>query len=765
MSDVPIGPELGPGLGTAEERAADEALRQNAAAAEAHRRARRMKGKRSTLDLIKYAQARPIVLTVVAVFVVLTASWGGYLYHVSYHKYFGKFTPHEQYLCREEELMLGLQKLMLRKAKAELLFLHGDPGSGGLAKARREKQYLIDKSRFDDNSGHGPAHPTLDVHDTKQRSKIKGLQMTHVERRVEDLSPDERKEWEETIEYAPNRVYVSSDMGFYQMSYGNVNIDTESGSTMVGQALGTHSRVGNGFSTMVYYRIWKNANDYIRGMLYQYSQKKARLDGVKPVCRDLKDCRHLPEMHLKVGRGLHNIFFPANLRRYPFTFVRHPLNRFISGYTEIEYRYKQAQVEHEWWLEHHSKKAKVKENFVYDKEHSTEKAIEGAKLIKAKQEKDRKAKIAAQSKFATLSKKHIKGNAAQARSVRSHHNKAKAEYDQHGTIEGPGIHLEKKVLPMKASIGTAARFMEFIDMVLMFDGSRRIFKTFDTSSEMAHIAPQVGTIFAANLAESLPLRQYKLEAFRDEWRSLSEETAQPRLLQVREALKNHTNLWSHPSSGDEYNTTRASSEFIENATVITMEQLKQAEEKERAARVARAVRELERVQVQFKLGLAENTEVIAATTAVDRLRAEENSATQSSRPYKITDTVADTGTPFWLTLPEFRTQEVYYTRALCRIYLSDFICTDYSLPDVCADIIEDVDIYTAEYELKQREKAWANRSLANTLLPDWLLYAIAEIPCTLFADSPPSCISSFVHGDVLDEKDDFDEWPDDHDEL
>ena len=39
--------------------------------------------------------------------------------------------------------------------------------------------------------------------------------------------------------------------------------------------------------------------------------------------------------------AIRNMIYPSSMRRYPFTFVRDPIERFISGYTEIEYRYQQ----------------------------------------------------------------------------------------------------------------------------------------------------------------------------------------------------------------------------------------------------------------------------------------------------------------------------------------------------------------------------------------------------------------------------------------
>ena len=133
--------------------------------------------------------------------------------------------------------------------------------------------------------------------------------------------------------------------------------------------------------------------------------------------------------------------------------------------------------------------------------------------------------------------------------------------------------------------------------------------------------------------------------------------------------------------------------------------------------------------------------------------------------YQLKNTVAETAKPLWLTLPKFRKPEIFYTRALCRIYISDFICANYELPAVCSDILDDVDAFTTEYEVKQKDKVWEHRSIANTIFPEWFLHAIAEIPCMFLSDSPPMCIAKFVYGNDFDEEDHYDEYDSEHDEL
>jgi hypothetical protein len=73
------------------------------------------------MRLLQLPMTYPVVSVLFIGAVVLLLSWVGYLYHHTYHKYLGgKFTTHDQLMCREEPLMLGLQKLMWANAKREL---------------------------------------------------------------------------------------------------------------------------------------------------------------------------------------------------------------------------------------------------------------------------------------------------------------------------------------------------------------------------------------------------------------------------------------------------------------------------------------------------------------------------------------------------------------------------------------------------------------------------------------------------------------------
>lgn len=96
-----------------------------------------------------------------------------------------------------------------------------------------------------------------------------------------------------------------------------------------------------------------------------------------------------------------------------------------------------------------------------------------------------------------------------------------------------------------------------------------------------------------------------------------------------------------------------------------------------------------------------------------------------------------------------------YLRALCRIYLVDFICGDYSLPPVCADLYAEVDDAISQLNEKAKQPSLWNRFRLNFIrqrIPQPLLHFIASFYCVL--DRSPSCEAAIVYGEVFDEEDD-----------
>lgn len=123
--------------------------------------------------------------------------------------------------------------------------------------------------------------------------------------------------------------FQGSDMDFYRRHFGVVE-------------LLLHPSNKKNLSSIIYYRIYKNANDNIRSLLTEY----AYLAENQSASFEAQNCRNEECFHRKIhylqATAVKAVYFNAKQRRFPFTFVRDPLMRFISAMTEVEYRSQKA---------------------------------------------------------------------------------------------------------------------------------------------------------------------------------------------------------------------------------------------------------------------------------------------------------------------------------------------------------------------------------------------------------------------------------------
>ena len=867
-----------------------------------------VKTRESVWKIGQLIRKHPVILAIAIFVAYMIIGWFGYVYHVINHRYFGAFTPHEKALCRDEGMMLYVQRVMWARAKGEIANIITDDKKNeyyGISRKHASEEVLkshaleVEEAESADatgqskltrrKSGSGVAadpystakveRETVHVKKIMQhRHKMKNLhadnfspgvpktnfakKKSHIHRQRKkaikkaDLEGDDNaigiqhhlnyidvrtvnndpltdsfdEAGSENAQLDPlnpySRVRVTSDMGFYQHSFGTVDVATVSTTNILGQSLSTYN-TGNGFSTVVYYRIWKNANDYIRGLLYQFAQKKKVMDGETPHCVNLKDCAQQKggkggASETMPGERLKSLFFPAALRRFPFTFVRDPLSRFISGYTEIEYRYDLAARNNqklglpaggtpgllggevdpnsgapilpgspratgrpgihyedtrnggqvEWFL--NRKGQKVKKNKGIGSSATVK--VGGERSKGTARDKDRRRKPGTQG-IDNVVKTEREARMRATADGRTSTADELVDGDMYGivppTAHDPIVQQTQllKVMPLRHPLGSVLRFTEFVDLVLHYDGSRRLFRTYDNNHEMAHIAPQIGSLIAAAVSEALPMRMFRLEDFSKEWKRLVKETAQPRLGEVRDAVKNHTKLWQHPSSDDVHKTTLAANELLQKALGITAEVVVaditsgRLEKQEKEAwlydrEIAAAAGEnaagnshFQRHHLSITSRDEEDPSAFTLKKEGKRSMAETAELVQRARqgmPHEL------------LRLPHYRSLEVGYLRAICRIYVSDYVCADYELPYVCHDLHSELEELESQWEAAEDvryRKHGGGMSLMHALLPHWLLYAIAEIPCTLLSTSPPTCIAMFVHGNHL-----YDDL-DDHEEL
>lgn len=138
--------------------------------------------------------------------------------------------------------------------------------------------------------------------------------------------------------------YTSNDLGFYSFTYGTGSIIKN----------GTNSKSkSNSPTTLVYYRLLKNGNSHIRTNMYNYYKQHGKdyccslnntFNGHKVILSIKKECGFICMQ--TVLETSYAESFPKSTSlfkikkqkeiKFPFTFVRNPITRFISGYTEIE---------------------------------------------------------------------------------------------------------------------------------------------------------------------------------------------------------------------------------------------------------------------------------------------------------------------------------------------------------------------------------------------------------------------------------------------
>jgi hypothetical protein len=254
----------------------------------------------------------------------------------------------------------------------------------------------------------------------------------------------QRKQWKRAkleVYRTAQKGFGGGDMDFYLQPYGMTILNL----TSVRLRFDPEFRPSNNdYDELVYYRIWKNGNSNIRSLLFQYAymaddyQLKKSLknldfnyDSFLHHCAENSECAH-PDISEKAAEYMKTYDSSSansqDSKRYSFTFSRNPIDRFISGLTEIEYQMK----------------------------------------------------------------------------VRNQHS-----------------------FPFKHPYGSLLRVMEFIDFILLSNGSKRFFQNFGYL-EILHIFPMIGTLLIhpkqQKNGEAEKLRIFPLENdFDSSWKELSEE--------------------------------------------------------------------------------------------------------------------------------------------------------------------------------------------------------------------------------------------------
>ena len=452
--------------------------------------------------------------------------------------------------------------------------------------------------------------------------------MVSVQRHQLELA---REELTEDLAQSTDRLRATTsllDFQFYMYNVGTTDVEIVHPRVSLSTSRGNRG----GYTAIVYYRLVKAANDRIRNMLYKFAYRNGFHERDYSNCLGT-ECRYssgIAEQEKHRKPGVVNLFLPPTIRRYPFTFVRAPLDRFVSGYKEIEYL--------------------------------TSLAVQQGK---------------------------------------------------------------PSWLLFSSAPGTAERFKEFVRFILLHNGSGKLL-SFPGADDFRHVTPLIGTLQLASQMEHSPLRIFKLETFEADWGRLARDVGQPNLWQV----------WSekfepHASASDPLGSAATAWDFLAPAVNMTRSEYS-------ALKVARDA-ELEAHRSATAQAQAGPVDTIVALRA-DLLPADPagTAATNKAR-------VASAKPPPRLRAMSPSLSSALYLRAVCRIYLADYICADYQLPPVCADLLDEVLERSAHTERLERTRRW-KRTIVERVAPEWLLRLVAEPFCILLSKSPPECIGRFLVG-------------------
>eukprot|EP01036_Dinobryon_divergens_P022453 gene22453-30710_t len=241
-------------------------------------------------------------------------------------------------------------------------------------------------------------------------------------------------------------------------------------------------------------------------------------------------------------------------------------------------------------------------------------------------------------------------------------------------------------------IGSQERFQEFVNFILLSSGSLKFLRE-NSNFHINHLVPQVGTIYLGKKVETQrqPLRLFRFEDFDNELKRLSVESGVKEIYALYTKF-GKTDLSPHETSKDPLKTTLAAKSFLSYASVD-----------------------------------AYNTFYSGSNGTMQRL-----------------------DIPSGFALSEYQERARAYLVAICRFYITDYICAGYKLPADCQFIMEEV--LTSVREFKRREEEIIDSGflmgILRIFLPTRLLEFLSSFYC--YKTPTPECFASFVHGTSSD---------------
>lgn len=266
------------------------------------------------------------------------------------------------------------------------------------------------------------------------------------------------------------------------------------------------------------------------------------------------------------------------------------------------------------------------------------------------------------------------------------------------------------------------RLQEYVHLLLIAGGSKETLRQISKGIEILHLAPQIGTIYLGNTVEEVTvpmvarkgkkepprgLHLYKVEDFNNEWTRLSQDSEVSQLALIYRALGGK-DVTPHPTSKDPLKTSFAAKSFLSYASIDA-----------------------------YNMFFSSSSTSFPASSHGKKERLD---------------------IPPGETLDSFQQKARVYLTAICRYYLTDYICAGYELPADCAFLLEEVELTVKEYNTRSRKEESAPSSsyvynqawkYLKQYLPQWVLRLAADLYC--FGERAPDCAAAFVHEAYFDE--------------
>jgi hypothetical protein len=227
---------------------------------------------------------------------------------------------------------------------------------------------------------------------------------------------------------------------------------------------------------------------------------------------------------------------------------------------------------------------------------------------------------------------------------------------------------------MKSSLGTSNRFYELINLLILENASGKLLRKSFINLDLGYIAPMTGTLLSALEQEHLlgfdPLRVYKIENFSEEWQKMASDSGIKSLKRFHES----SIASAHKSSADFFGITEKLQKTFEAPLSFRHSFTEYIALKDKSEKARNSTKD--------------------ETIWLKQKKIIENIRQRSTihHNHTVTDAISDRFNAFNVTANNATVEELsfMYLRAICRLYLTDFICADYELPDACADIHSEV---------------------------------------------------------------------------